>query len=167
MRISIVILLTIFLSSCGSGHETPEGYIEECYGGDFSKNIIGKTPNYSAVLDLDVSEWDALKLALESFAKKKELRFFEDIRRTKSLNMFSVSLCSKNGLWIHADKRIWTVGDSPEHIPMPLMIRVQIFKNDAKWASISDKLNAALVEKWPNELDTEHGYKSSYRNSLY
>lgn len=167
MRVSVLVLLFIFLCSCGSGHEAPAGYIDECYGGDFSTNMIGKAPNYSAVLDLDVSEWDSLKLILESFAKKNELRFFEDIRRTKELNMFSVSLCSKNGLLIHADKRIWTVGDSPEHIPLPLMITVQVYKNEAKWDSISHNLNTVLDAKWPNELNTEYGYISSYRDSLY
>ena len=167
MRVSVLILSLIFLCGCGSGHETPEGYFEECYGGDFSKQMIGKTPNYSAILDLEISEWEELRTTLEIFATENELRFFEDIRRSESLNMFNVSLCSKAGLWINADKRIWTVGDSPEHVPVPLMIRVQIYKNDAKWAAISSNLNSVLRKKWPNELNTEHGYTSSYRNSLY
>ncbi len=167
MRVSILISFLIFLCSCSEGRKTTEGYIDECYGSDFSKNMIGRTPSYSAVLDLDVSEWDSLKLILESFAKENELRFFEDIRRTKGLNMFSVSLCSKNGLWIHADKRIWTIGDSPEHIPLPLMITVLVYKNEDRWVSISDNLNTLLDAKWPNELNTDHGYTSSYRDSLY
>ena len=167
MKVSVLISLLVFLCSCGSGHEPPEGYIKECYGGDFSRNMIGKTPNYSAVLDLDVPEWEELKLTLKYFSIEKELRFFEDIRRTESLNMFSVSLCSKDGLWISADKRIWTVGDSPEHIPLPLMVKVQVYKNDTKWTAISESLNNTLNEKWPNDLNTKHEYKSSHRNLLY
>ncbi|MEO2265809.1 hypothetical protein V1358_00490 [Pseudoalteromonas sp. YIC-656] len=108
-----------------------------------------------------------IKDYLKNFATEKELRFFEDIRRDDSLNMFNVSLCSKDELWINADKRIWAVGDSPEHIPVPLMIRVQVYKNDEKWTSISESLNSILINKWPNDINTEHGYTSSYKNSLY
>ncbi|MEI8648117.1 hypothetical protein P4S73_09725 [Paraglaciecola sp. Hal342] len=108
-----------------------------------------------------------VKNYLKNFANDNGLRFFEDIRQNDSLNMFNVSLCSKDGLWINADKRIWTVGDSSEHIPMPLMIRVQVYKNTEKWASISDSLNSILAKNWPNDLNTEHGYTSSYKNSLY
>jgi hypothetical protein len=167
MRVSILISFLILLCSCGEGRKTPEGYIEECYGGDFSRNMIGKTPNYSAVLDLETSKWEELRTTLKNFANDNGLRFFEDIRQNDSLNMFNVSLCSKDGLWINADKRIWTVGDSSEHIPMPLMIRVQVYKNTEKWASISDSLNSILAKNWPNDLNTEHGYTSSYKNSLY
>ena len=167
MRVCILVSIFILLCGCGEGRKTPEGYIEECYGGDFSKNMIGKTPNYSVVLDLETSEWEELRITLKNFATEKKLRFFEDIRRNDSLNIFNVSLCSKDGLWINADKRMWTVGDSPEHIPLPLMIRVQVYKNDEKWTSISDSLNSMLIKKWPNDLNTEHGYTSSYKNSLY
>ena len=129
--------------------------------------MIGKTPSYSVVLDLETSEWEELRDTLKSFATEKELRFFEDIRRNDSLYMFNVSLCSKDGVWINADKRIWTIGDSPEYSPLPLMIRAQVYKNEEKWASITDRLNSILVNKWPNVLNAEHGYTSSYKNSLY
>jgi len=167
MKIGILVSLFIFLCGCGFGHEPPEGYIDECYGGNWSKNMVGKSPSYSVVLDLHVSEWNQLKLILKKFSKTENLRFFEDIRLTKSLNMFSVSLCSKEGIWIHADKRIWTVADSPEHIPLPLMINIQIYKNASKWSSISEDLNGLLLKEWPSELNIEHSYKSSYKNSLY
>ena len=70
--------------------------------------------------------------------------------------MFNVSLCSSAGLYIKADKRIWNVGDGPEHIPFPLTIRVLVYKNDAKWSSIPNQLNKVLMDAWPDDLNTDH-----------
>ena len=151
--LSIGVFLQVFFSSLS---KAPEGYIEECYGDDFEGNLVGKQDSYTAVLDLDQSEWGKLEITLEEFSSKNNLKLFKDIRDTEGLQMFNVSLCSSAGLYINADKRIWNVGDSPEHIPFPLTIRVTIYKNDAKWRSIPNQLNKVLMDAWPDDLKTEH-----------
>lgn len=154
--LSIGIFLEDFFSNL---HKAPEGYVEECYGDDFEKNMVGKPSSYSAILDLDQSEWGKLELVLEKFSNQNKLKIFKDIRNDEGLKMFNVSLCSSAGLYINADKRIWNVGDGPERIPFPLTIRVSVYKNDTKWSSIPNQLNKVLMDAWPDDLNADHENK--------
>jgi hypothetical protein len=166
MKSFAIILLSLSLLSCGSGCEMSEGYNDACYGGDFSKSLAGKSPAYSAVLDLEQPHWGKLRSVLKEFSISHELKFFDTGKNTDGLKMFSISLCSQLGIYIHADKRIWSIGDTPKHSPLPLMINVTVYKNENTWTHISKELHDLLLKHWEEELDIEHSWDSSYRNSL-
>lgn len=121
--------------------------------------MVRKPSSYSAILDLDQSEWGKLELVLEEFSNQNKLKIFKDIRDDEGLKMFNVSICSSAGLYIWVEKRIWNVGDGPEHIPFPLTIRVSVYKNDARWSSIPNQLNKVLMDAWPDDLKTDHGIR--------
>lgn len=144
----------------------PEGFNDACYGGDFAKTLAGKSPTYSAVLDLEQPQWEKLNLVLNEFSTSHKLEFFDTGKNTDSLKMFSVSLCSKSGIYIHADKRVWSVSDNSKHSPLPLMISVTIYDNDDKWTEISKELHSILLMHWGSKLNTEHSWKSNFKNSI-
>jgi hypothetical protein len=163
---NVILALIVLLSGCGSGNEPPVGYIDECYGGDWNKNMVGRSPSYSVVLDLEKKEWPKLALLLKEFSVNHGLRYFDTSQESESLSMISVSACSKNGLYLHADKRIWNFDGKESHSPLPLMVDVTIYSREKEWESIPDKLNEILVKEWPDLVNSEHGYKSSLQNSL-
>jgi len=132
----------------------PAGYNDACYGGNFSKTLAGANPIYSAELDIPDSSWPELGSALSEIAAKYSVKKFDDIRNTKTLKMFSVSLCSADGLFSMADKRTWYFpGEAPAGTPS-INITVFAYKKDDRWFRLSKDLDATLRKHWPNKLRT-------------
>lgn len=160
------ILLAGLLAACGSGREPPEGYVEACYGGDWNKYMVGKSPVYSVILDIDKSEWHKLATFLQAYSSREGLTHFDTSEESNALSMLYISLCSEHGLWVHADKRIWHFEGREEHSPLPLMVSVVVYANPDKWAHVPSDLDSELKKMWPGKVNSEHGIESSLRNSL-
>ncbi len=146
-------LLIIALAAC-SGATPPEGYVESCYGGDFTTKLSGAKPIYSATLDIAETQWPELTRLLASLAEKHGVRLFNDTRHTEDLRMISISLCSEDGLFMNADRRIWSFeGEQPP--ALPLMVNVFAYNNQERWHGFAKDLDTALSEQWPRELNNK------------
>ncbi|MCT7359924.1 hypothetical protein [Thalassolituus pacificus] len=165
MNRSLFIFL-LFLGGCGSGNEPPKGYIEACYGGDWNEKLVGKTPAYSAVIDVQKDQWPKLKVVLEKLAFDNNLEYFDSSEESKNLSMLYISACSNKGLWVHFDKRVWSFEGSDPHSPLPLIASVYIYDNEEIWKSIPEALDGLLKLNWPSAVNTNHSYESSLKNSL-
>jgi hypothetical protein len=129
--------------------------------------MVGLTPEYSAVLDIDRPSWARLSHLLKGFAASEELVFFDTSIESGSLSMFYVSACSERGVWIHADKRIWRVNSEDDpHSPLPLMVKVFVYDDPERWKGISERLDDLLRSEWGEEVDTDHEISGSLKSSL-
>ena len=154
MRLTLGLLMLVVTAACGSGNKPPHGYVEACYGGDFSKNLSGTEPLYSATLDIDPSEWAKLSEALRLLSEKHRLKYFNDTRNTESLKMIFVSLCSENGLFMFADRRIWNLENKEWGSP-PLMVNIVAYRNTEQWASFAMEVDKLLREQWPQQINNK------------
>ena len=158
-------LLSIALVACGSGEQPPEGYVATCYGGNFTTRLSGTRPIYSATLDIGEAQWPALTQLLTSLAEKHRVRLFKDTRHTEALRMISISLCSEEGLFMNADKRIWTKEDK-QFNALPLMVNVFAYDNPERWNTFARDLDSALSQQWPRELNNKPNISTQLMNSL-
>jgi len=144
----------------------PVGYSEACYGGDFSKNLAGMHPIYSAGLDIPQSSWPQLKNVLIQVAARYKVKSFADIRNTNQLKMFSVSLCSEDGLFSTFDKRTWYFpNEKPIGLPA-IQINIYAYKNDERWPRLATDLDKALRRQWPKELQARSVEDSRLLNTI-
>lgn len=162
----VFLIFLALLVGCGSGNEPPEGYVEECYGGDWKKNMVGISPAYSVVLDIEKKEWPKLTSLFKEFSTEHELKYFDGSKESKVLSMLYLSACSKDGLWLHADKRDWSFEGQEGYSPFPLMINVFIYSNEKKWKHVPESIDSILKKSWPSSVNAEHGYKPTLKNSL-
>jgi hypothetical protein len=161
-----LLILLVVLVGCSSENEPPEGYIDECYGGDWQQNMVGINPTYSVVLDIEKKDWPKLTALFKRFSNEHGLKYFDGSEETSALSMVYISACSNNGLWLHADKRIWSFDGQKDHSPLPLMVSVHIYSNVQNWKHIPKAIDSMLKNTWPNSVNSEHGYKSTLHNSL-
>jgi len=164
--IKFIPLFICFLAACSPKSELDPIFENACYGGNFSKHLYGKSPSYSAALDLEVEEWSSLTNSLKEFASQHELEFFDNGRISKQLKMLSTSVCSNSGIFIYASKRIWKIGDGTEHDPLPLLVQMTVYKNNKNADLIRENLNTLLQETWGEKVDLNHGISSTFNDSL-
>jgi hypothetical protein len=162
----VIIIFVVLLVGCGSGREAPEGYVEACYGGDWKKYMVGESPIYTVTLDIDKAEWHKLTGIFQTYSNLKEIKFFDLSEESEGLSMLFLSLCSENGLWVHADKRIWSFDGEEDTSGLPLMVSVIVYANPEKWSQVSSEIDAELKKVWPKKVNSDHGIESSLRNSL-
>jgi hypothetical protein len=158
-------LALVLLVGCSPERKPPEGYVESCYGGNFAKNLSGATPIYSAVLDIDESQWPKLTEILKTVSDKHSLWFFNDTRHTESLKMISISLCSESGLFMNADKRIWNFEGEKQPPPLPLMVGIFAYRNSESWAALAKEIDQQLYRQWPKELNRKPNITTQLRTS--
>jgi hypothetical protein len=166
-RVLFIIVFILSVVGCNSENEPPKGYVDSCYGGDWSEKLVGKSPSYSAVIDIQKDQWPKLKGILEKLAIDNDLDYFDSSTESKSLSMFYISACSKKGLWVNFDERVWSFEGGESQSPLPLMAKVYVYDNENIWKQISKDLDNLLRSNWPEAVDTNHGYKSSLQNSLF
>lgn len=159
-------IVLLLLGGCSPENQPPKGYVEACYGGDWNEKLVGKTPVYSAVIDVQKDQWSKLKVVLKKLATDNNLDYFDSSEESKSLSMLYVSACSKRGLWVHFDQRVWSFEGSEPHSPLPLMASVYIYDNEEIWEGIPEALDGLLKSNWPGSVNTKHSYESSLRNSV-
>ena len=143
----------------------PPGFNEACYGGDFSKSLAGAHPIYSAELDVPDSSWPELKSALLELAANSAVKTFDEGRDTPELKMFSVYMCSEDGLFSIVDKRTWHLsGKEPVGMPA-IQIGVYAYKKNERWDRFGKSLDSTLRGRWPGELRLHSTNDSQLLNS--
>ena len=167
-RLALYLCCCIAASGYGSSATpVPPDFNEACYGGDFSKSLAGAHPIYSAELDVPDSSWPELKKVLLEAAAKSEVKTFDEGRDTPELKMFSLYMCSKDGLFSIVDKRTWHLsGEDPIGMPY-LLISVYAYKKNERWDRFGKSLDATLRSRWPDALRTHSTNDSQLLNSPF
>jgi hypothetical protein len=165
-RALLTVVLALSVSACGSGSTAEEGYAQACYGGDFAPHLSGKQPMYLATLDINQAQWPRLTEALTSISERHGLRFFNDTRHTDGLDMIVVSLCSEQGLFMTADKRIWSVKGQPKTPELPLTISIYAYRNERQWRPVIEDVDSTLRSEWPQQLDNKPKLQVRLKDSL-
>jgi hypothetical protein len=160
------VVWTLSVSACGRGSTAPEGYVQACYGGDFAAHLSGKQPMYLATLDINQAQWPRLTEALTSISERHSLRLFNDTRHTDGLDMIVVSLCSEQGLFITADKRIWSSKGQPKIPELPLTITIYAYRNEQQWRPVIEDVDSTLRSEWAQQLDNKPKLEVRLKDSL-
>jgi hypothetical protein len=160
------VVLALSVSACGSGSTAPEGYVQACYGGNFAAHLSGKQPMYLATLDINQAQWPRLTETLTSISERHSLRLFNDTRHTDGLDMIVVSLCSEQGLFMTADKRIWSVKDQPKIPELPLTITIYAYRNEQQWRPVIEDVDSTLRSEWAQQLDDKPKLEVRLKDSL-
>jgi hypothetical protein len=165
MRTAAFTLLTI-LAGCGTGEPVPAGYFEACYGGNFSTHLAGRSAFLSADVDISESDWPKLAALLESAAAKRGVKFFNDTRHNEGLSMIMVSLCSPDGLFLTADKRVWKQSGSATFPDAPVLVTAFSYKDEPAWRPFANDLLETLRQEWPDRVSIPSKRTSQSKNSI-
>ncbi len=161
---TISIFILLLLSGCGLGTAT-EGFVDSCYGGNWNKNMVGKSPAYLATLDIEQHEWVRLRNMLNDYAKEIDVEYFDASAEKGKTAILSLSACSRDGLWVHFDK--WRYGlEDPDVATRPMIVSISIYSNPDRWEAVPQQIDELLRKAWPSKVNSDHGIKSSYANSL-
>jgi hypothetical protein len=125
--------LTPFLASCSGSAGAPPGYIEACYGGNFSRNRTNKAPILVAPLDIPDDQWPRLTAILQNIGNRHGLEIFNDTRREQYLSMLSISLCSSRGVFALVDRRVFRDAKGRVISSSPLTLQLYAYKNETSW----------------------------------
>jgi hypothetical protein len=136
----------------------PPGFNEACYGGDFSKNLTGAKPVYSAKLDLDHSSRPILSKLLASVGGRHQMKVFDEGARFKESDLFMIYLCSEKGIFSYVDSR--AAGSNS--------VRIDVFsyRESSPTVSFISDLDSALLAQWPDGLKKNGPTNTSLRNSI-
>ena len=156
----------VLLAACSGASTAPPGYIEACYGGDFDKTLVGQAPLFSGQLNISESEWPRLAKVLLDISNRRQLKFFNDTRDEPDIRMINVSLCSRDGLFMYADRRIFLDGKGHVTMDSPLTVAVFAYKDRDVWTAFSNELKKALDAEWPGRLTSDPHVQIRLKNSL-
>jgi hypothetical protein len=152
---TVALVVTCLCNACGAGYPPPDGYVEACYGGDFRANLMNGEPRkFEMRVAAEESKWPELRERLVAVAAAHGLETFDTSMASPGLRMFEVSLCSRKGLWVYADKRIWEKGP-PDREPGIVVILVSQYKTTYEWQPIASALTAAF-EDWPGKAEGKY-----------
>lgn len=163
---ALCLALTPFLASCGGSASAPPGYIDACYGGDFSRNLTNKAPILVALLDIPDDQWPRLTEILQGIGSRHGLEIFNDTRREQYLSMLSISLCSSQGVFVLVDRRVFR--DTKGHVisSSPLTLQMYAYRNEKSWGELAQELEATLKTAWPGKFDVKQSADTHLRDSL-
>ena len=136
---------------CSPEYPPPAGYIEACYGGDFSKYLNGARPKFSMLVHVTQLQWPLLAQKFKDFGQRHNLQYFDTSVRAQGLQMLNVHLCSPAGLWLYADKRLWDAGPKdpkPDEMPIHLFQ----YRESYDWKSIATALERDMRD-WPGRVE--------------
>lgn len=161
-----LLALTLFLASCGGSVSAPPGYVDACYGGNFSKNLTNKAPILVALLDIPDDQWSRLTDILQNVSSRHGLEIFNDTRRERYLSMLSISLCSSRGVFVLVDRRVFR--DAKGHVvsSSPLTLQVYAYRDERSWNALAEELEAALKAEWPGKVEVKQSTDTHLRDSL-
>ena len=154
-----ICVVSLVLAGCGPVNPPPPGYVEACYGGDFRANIEGTRASQFIIVEAKESDWPRLAQDLSAAGQKLGLEVFNTSAHFDHVRTIEVHLCSKDGIWISADQRIWTgknaeaanAGKNFGEVP----IRVNPYKPDYDWTRVSTELVRMLADSWKVEVRSE------------
>ena len=152
-------IFALAIVSCEPDYPPPEGYVEECYGDNFGKYLAGHSPKYHVLLNIETQQWPELRMQLEALSKQLEVVFFYEDRFPNS-ELFIASLCSKAGLYMHADKRIWE-SDREEQRQEPMSISIYAYHESFDWKPFVETVHSSLIQAWADSLILDHQIKES------
>jgi hypothetical protein len=135
----------------------PPGFNEACYGGDFTQNLAGGHPAYSATMTLDRASQPALRRILFGLAEKHHLKVFDDGAEYNN-EFFLIYLCSGKGAFAFVDSR--AAGED--------QIRVTVFSYRKSWhpEQFVEDLRAALSSHSQIGLRPDDASNTTLKNSL-
>lgn len=121
----VALLLSVgLLCSCSPAYPPPAGFVDACYGGNFAKTLNGSTPKLYLRIHASPEQWPQLAERFRAFGTLHDLKFFDtSVINEPGLRMLNVHLCSAKGVWLSADKRLWTDGPRdvhPDEMPIAL-----------------------------------------------
>jgi hypothetical protein len=147
-----VLLMSLSLAGCGPANPPPPGYVESCYGGDFRKHIEGSIPKRVITVKASESDWPRLARDISAAGRALGLDVFDTSATLNHVRTIEIHLCSKSGIWISADQRIWTGKNAEEANRFrnfgEVEITVNLYKRDFDWARVSDELARMLGKSW-------------------
>lgn len=98
-------LVVGLLSACSPAHPPPPGFVDACYGGNFTKALNGAIPKLYLRIHASPETWPDLAKRLAAFGALHDLKYFDTSVNEPGLRMLNVHLCSAKGVWLSADKR--------------------------------------------------------------
>ena len=145
----------ILLSACGAGYPPPDGFVDACYGGDFRTRLVdGGTLQFKMIIPATEGQWPELAAKLGEVAKANDLQVFDTSIARSGIRTFEVSLCTPKGLWVYADKRIWTEG-TPDRDPAHVPITLTQYEATYEWKPVAAALLNEFKE-WPGGIRSEY-----------
>ena len=154
------------LASCSGSSTAPPGYVEACYGGDFGKTLVGQAPIFSAQLNISESQWPRLTQILLELSNRRGLQFFNDTRNGPDLRMINISLCSRDGLFMYADRRIFLDQNGHAFMDNPLTVAIFAYKDRDAWTAFSREVKSTLDAEWPGGLVSDPHVQIQLKNSI-
>jgi hypothetical protein len=140
-----------YLIGCSPEYPPPAGYVEACYGGDFSKHLSGARPKLSMLVEATQPQWPQLAQKLKAFGLRHNLQYFDTSVKAQGLHMLNVHLCTPAGLWLYADKRLWDSGPKdPKPDEMPILLFQ--YRETYEWKTIATALEKDMGD-WPGKVE--------------
>src|SRR5580704_15744984 len=138
------------LVGCSPEYPPPAGYIDACYGGNFAKYLNGARPKFSLRIEASQQKWPMLAQRFQDFGKQHNLQYFDtSVTNLQGLHMLNVHLCSPDGLWLYADKRLWDSGPrDPKPSEMPIFLFQ--YKETYDWKAVAADF-AMYMRDWPGK----------------
>ncbi len=65
-------------------------------------------------------DWPEIARRFQQLGQQQGLRYFDTTVHAGGLRMLNVHLCSPQGLWLYADKRLWNASPDPAPDEMPI-----------------------------------------------
>ena|SRR5580658_3760660 len=159
-------LLVLLLVSCSASDTAPPGYVDACYGGDFTKTLSGHAPIFSGQLDISENQWPRLTQILLDLSNRRHLQFFNDTRNDPDVRMIMISLCSRNGLFMYVDRRIFLDGNGRVIMDHPLTVAIFTYKDRDTWPAFTQEVKSALDAEWPGKLTSNPNIHIQLKNSI-
>jgi len=149
----ILCLCVALVSSCKPSYPPPPGFVEACYGGDVSKTLDGATPRFRMQLPASPDQWSDIARRFQDFGASHELKYFDtSVSDIDGLKMINVHLCSAKGIWLSADKRLW----SGRSEPSPNVVPIDLYQYDTEmdWVLIAAELEKSFQD-WPGGFQSQ------------
>jgi hypothetical protein len=70
-------LLVGLINACGPKYPPPPGFVDACYGGNFSKRLAGATPKLYLRIHASPKTWAELAKRFAAFGALHDLRYFD------------------------------------------------------------------------------------------
>jgi hypothetical protein len=144
-------LLVGLLNACSPKYPPPPGFVDACYGGNFSKRLAGATPMLYLRIQASPKTWPELAQRFAAFGALHDLRYFDTSISEPGLRMLNIHLCSAKGVWLSADKRIWADGPIDPH-PDEMPITLYTYR-DYDGQMLASECRQFLSD-WPGGVNT-------------
>ncbi|PCJ31119.1 MAG: hypothetical protein COA90_07255 [Gammaproteobacteria bacterium] len=157
MRIFITILVSIVITSCSKLTPEQVAQTEQCYGGNYSKYLNGRSSDYSSELTIPESEWLVFREKLEVFSSEHNLNIYFDVQKT--FGWYSSSICSSDGLYLN----IYSLNIDSNEPFAPFHITLYAYKDREKWIRFSKLLESFLIKNWKEYYNGKPVWTSDLR----